>query len=412
MLDQNIRFFSGRWQFVYGILVVVALVVPLPAFSQAAVAGRRQTIKVKVIDHEIVMPGYVNNSPKMNVVLDTGSSVSILMPERAAKLKLRSLTTASAGGLGKGQNETVHLISGVTLAWGIAERLSLRGQTIATLPIGYISQETGYPVSAIFGSSLFQSFRVQVNYEDSEVTFSSGDLPARSGTAVPIKLYDGVPYAEAAFETASGNKVPALFLIDSGTAGDLILNKNFLDAHPSIAKGHALVPIPATTAVGGAILMRALRITGLDLGPFHLAGPVAAVPDKALGALASHGIAGFIGAGILSRFTVDWNYRGHTMSLTPNRLYGAPFKADTSGLRLVAEGPSWRKIRVEAVAAASPAAVAGIRTGDIVEKINGAVPPPLYELTKLLSHAGTLVTVTVIRSGKQKTTTIHLRQLV
>jgi hypothetical protein len=217
---------------------------------------------------------------------------------------------------------------------------------------------------------------------------------------------------EAVLETASGEKVPARFLLDSGTTGDLILNKNFLNEHPSIVTGHPWVPVPTVTAVGGAIAIKKLRISGLDLGPFHLTGPVAAVPDEVLGVLGNHGIAGFIGAGILSRFTIDWNYRALTMTLTPNRLYGAPFEADCSGLRLVAEKPDWKTLRVEAVTPGGPAAVAGVQARDILQKVNGAAPPPLYELEKLLAHPGSPVVITILRSGKQRTMTIHLRQLV
>jgi predicted aspartyl protease len=338
--------------------------------------------------------------------------VNVLMPDRAAELKLNPATTEKEAGLGKGQGETAHRFSGVSLSWGIDKTLSLDGQVIASLPIDYVSQETGHQVSGIFGSSLFQNFRVRVNYEDSEVTFTSGDTPVITGTAIPIKFYGGTPFVEAEFKTASGEKVPALFLVDSGTTGELILNKNFLDAHPSIAMGHPFVSVPAVTAVGGAIAMKALRISGLDLGPFHLAGPVAAVPDEVLGVLGDHGIAGFIGAGILSRFTVDWNYRGLTMTLTPNRLWGAPFEADASGLRLAAEKPTWKTIWVEAVTPGGPAAVAGIQAGDILQKVNGEVPPPLYELEKLLSHPGSSVVITILRSGKQRTMPIHLRRLV
>lgn len=170
--------------------------------------------------------------------------------------------------------------------------------------------------------------------------------------------------------------------------------------------------IPPVAAVGGVIDMEALRITGLDLGPFHLTAPVAAVPRNAVGALANPDVAGFIGAGILSRFTVDWDYERKTMTLTPNHRYGEPFKADASGLRLVAEKADWKTIRVAAVSPGGPAAEAGLEAGDVLQSIDGKAPPPLYELTKLLAHPGASVSVTILRSGKQSTMTIQLRRLV
>jgi predicted metalloprotease with PDZ domain len=158
--------------------------------------------------------------------------------------------------------------------------------------------------------------------------------------------------------------------------------------------------------------MKALRITGLDLGPFHLTGPVAAIPSSTVGALANPDVAGFIGAGILSRFTVDWDYEHKTMTLTPNHRYGEPFEADASGLRLVADEPDWKTIRVAAVSPGGPAAEAGLEAGDVLRSVNGKAPPLLYELRKLLEHPGSSVRVTILRSGKQNTMTIQLRRLV
>jgi hypothetical protein len=76
---------------------------------------------------------------------------------------------------------------------------------------------------------------------------------------------------------------------------------------------------PTSRCLGGVIELDALRITGLDLGPFHLTAPVAAIPRTVLGVLANPNIAGFIGAGILSRFTVDWDYEGK-ITITISRL--------------------------------------------------------------------------------------------
>jgi predicted metalloprotease with PDZ domain len=164
--------------------------------------------------------------------------------------------------------------------------------------------------------------------------------------------------------------------------------------------------------VGGSIQLELLRITSLDLGPFHLAAPVAAVPNSVLGALADNDIAGFIGAGILSRFTVDWDYAHKTMALTPNHHYGEPFEADASGLRLIAEGPDWKTIQVAAISPGGPAAEAGLKAGDVLNSVDGKVPPPLFELKKLLTHPGSSISLTIVRSGKQSTMTIHLRRLV
>jgi len=259
---------------------------------------------------------------------------------------------------------------------------------------------------------LFQHFQIRVDYENSEVTFARGIALPAAGTSIPLTINSGVPFVTAALETASGEKVPALFVLDSGTAGALLLSRKFLEAHPAIAAGHAYVDVPSVKAVGGTIDVQLLRITGLDLGPLHLSAPIATVPRDTAGVLAIPGVAGFIGAGTLSRFTVDWDYQHKTMNLTPNHRYAEPFDGDASGLRLVAEGPDWKTIKVAAVTPGSPAAEAGLEPGDVLQTIDGKAPPPLYEVTKLLTHPGSVVEITVLHSGKQKAMTLHLRRLV
>lgn len=393
--------------------LVTFLLSPYALFAQPTPSHQSNTIKVKVVDNLIVMPGYVNGSGRLNVVLDTGTggSLNILSPDCASKLNLISTGAVKAAGIGEGQDETLHLLSNEQLSWGTDKQLSLDNQHIAELPIAYISRQTGYPVDGIFGSSLFAHFDIRVDYERGLVTFGPESTSPATGTPIPIKLYGMTPFVQATIETVEGKAVSALFLVDSGTTAPLVLSSKFLDAHPSIAQGHDYHDVPPITAVGGVIDMKLLRITGLDLGPFHLTAPVASVPREAVGVLANPAIAGFIGAGILSRFIVDWNYGHMTMTLTPNHRYGAPFETDASGLRLVAEKPDWKKIFVAAVSPGTPAAKAGVEAGDILIEVNGKRPPPLYRLQKLLDHPGNSVSVTVLRSGKTQRMMIHLRRL-
>lgn len=393
--------------------LVLAATFGLGANLSSAQAGEQpRPFKVEIVSNLVFMPGYVNGSGRLNTILDTGASDNILDPEIAQKLGLKPASTVRAEGIGKGEDETQHVILGVELAWGPAKEFGLKGQKIDTLPISYISSQTGHPVDSLFGGSLFQNFNVRVDYEQQEVTFTHAKLASPKGTVIPVQLNGGVPFVEATFETSKGERITGLFLIDSGTTGSLILNKNFLDAHPGIAAGHEYVKSPSVVAVGGAINLQLLRLTALDLGSFHFYAPVAAVPQHPAGALANTGVAGFIGGGILNRFTVDWDYTAKTMTLSPNRSYDGPFESDASGMKVIADGADWKTLRIIAVLAKGPAAEAGIQPGDVVDTVDGKPPPPLYELTKRLSHPGDAVTLGVLRNGKQLNFKFHLRRLV
>lgn len=369
-------------------------------------------VEVAVVANLIVMPGYVNDSEKLNAILDSGASTNILDPQLRSELKIPSVGSVAAAGIGKGEDETLNQFDGVNLSWGPHRILRLKEQHLATLPINYISAQTGYPIDAIFGSSLFQRFRIRVNYKRGEVIFGSALVTEDAKATVPILIDHGVPFMKATLETSSGGKVPALFLVDSGTTGPMILSRHFLDTHPELGAGHVYVDEPSVTAVGGPIDLQLLRISGIEIGPFRLASPIAAVPRTAVGALANPEIAGFIGGGVLSRFTVDWDYQDKTLGLTPNHEFDQPFEGDASGMRMVADAPGWKLIRVAAIMPDSPAAEAGFQIGDTLATLDSKPVPRLYEITKLFAEPGHVHELGVIRSGRQVKLTIHLRRLV
>src|ERR1700733_6509710 len=132
----------------------------LPSYlmpSQVSPGPTGETVKVEVISNLIVMPGYVNDSAKLDVVLDTGASDNILMPDRASELKLNSTATGQVAGIGSGQDETMRVSSGVRLAWGYDKRLRLDDQKIAALPIDYISNRQAIRWMASSGAACFST---------------------------------------------------------------------------------------------------------------------------------------------------------------------------------------------------------------------------------------------------------------
>ena len=107
--------------------------------------------------------------------------------------------------------------------------------------------------------------------------------------------------------------------------------------------------------------------------PLTLAGttftnvPVS-VSDTRVGAFASRSIAGNLGAGILSRFRITFDYRAHTLTFLPNPNAGAPFGSDRTGLSLTQDDE--REITVLGVMAGSPAEKAGVLAGEAIVGVN------------------------------------------
>ena len=65
------------------------------------------TIPIAVPDNLVYMQGRVNDSRSLSVVLDTGSSVSIVTPAIAQQIGLHASGSAEAAGMGHGSSQTL-----------------------------------------------------------------------------------------------------------------------------------------------------------------------------------------------------------------------------------------------------------------------------------------------------------------
>ncbi len=371
------------------------------------------TIPVDIVSNLPIMTGRVNGSQLLNVILDTGAALTVVSPEVAVRAGLKSDTSVAASGFGQGSDQTLRLVNSAALTWGPKNAgMRLSNERIAILPIDYIGAQIGHPVDALFGSNVFQHFRVTLDYARQKVSFAKFGEPCKpDAMAIPINTAGNVPTVEAAIAGSDGSLVTAKFVVDIGTTGAAIISKRFLDQHPGLLAGHALVVAPPFSAVGGDISSKLVRLSALRIGEFDLHGPVAVVPDQPTGVLASPGIAGLLGGEILNRFTVTWDYRSQRMWLIPNSRLNAPFEADASGLHLVAKGNALARIYVDAIVPGSPAALAGVRAGDRIVSINNR-PRPLWEMMRALTGAGSTVTLSIERNGTLLRLPVALKKLV
>jgi predicted aspartyl protease len=357
---------------------------------------------VNIVANLPFMPAQVNTSKRLSVVLDSGAALSVVSPEVADQLDLQSSTSIEAAGMGKGASETLRLLHGATLIWGKKpDQLKLKDQTIASLPIDYIGAQTGQRADGIFGSNLFQNYRISIDYAANEVVFAPSGVPWHApGPGIPIEVSGNVPVVEAELAAPDGSVVKAKFIVDIGTTGALILSKRFLDLHPELTAGLSWAAAPSVTAVGGTIDLKLVRLHSVRIGAFTLDGPIAAVPNEAKGLTADPKIAGTIGGDILHRFTATWDYGARKMWLVPNSRLHEVFRADASGMHLVAKGPNLRQIFIDSVLPGSAADRAGVHIGDRLEAVDGR-RSTLWNAVERLMHAGSSVALSLVRNGER-----------
>jgi predicted metalloprotease with PDZ domain len=125
----------------------------------------------------------------------------------------------------------------------------------------------------------------------------------------------------------------------------------------------------AAGGVGGTVPYKLYRGHELQLAGAVIHAPVVEISDTGSGAFASRSIAGNIGAEILDRFRLVFDYRARTITFTPNARLNEPLQSDRTGLSLTQN--SQDAFTVLATVPGSPADEAGLKAGDAIIAIDG-----------------------------------------
>ena len=319
-------------------------------------------VPIVVRDAHVYFQGTLNDS-LVWLTLDTGALSHIVDDEFARALSL-PIT---------GQQRLFGAAGSTPSSLGRGLRIGLPGlhienQSFRTSPLEFMGGVPGLHVKAILGYDLFTRLVVEVDYRGREMRLSDPDRYRYRGTgaALPITLRENHPYVQAEVSLPGGSAVGE-FVIDTGGGNTLMLASDFAAAHglPNSlerkleGRGHG---------VGGTMRTVVGRLPGLRVGPFQVMDPVVMFST---GEIAAPGTAGNIGGRFLSRFRVIFDYRRMRMILEPTPGLTVPEEIDMSGLALSAVGPALDSVRVDRVRPESPGDSAGVKPGDVLDRIDG-----------------------------------------
>jgi hypothetical protein len=326
------------------------------------VSGSRSTTDFQLTARargHIVVPATAHGQP-VNLIFDTGGA-NYLTPLSAGRLGLTTAGGVNIGGVGE-----------TSVAGGFArlDRLTigtaeLRDQAVIVGPLPYPATHprAKLDVAGLTGYEFLSEFRTILDYEHQRITFEPFDRPpVQRGVTIPFFSDGHSIYVNASIEGVAG-----LFRLDTGDAGTITIFGNF-------AQRHALYHEVGRSrleggGVGGTVASRELEGRSFILAGARFSQFPLSVAGTKSGAFFSRSLAGNLGAGILSRFTITFDYRARTLTFSPNAKLGQPFDHDLVGLSVSQQGPE--AIEVLSVAEGSPAATAGAVAGDAIIAIEG-----------------------------------------
>jgi len=349
------------------------------------------------------------NGRLSRVFLDSGASGIALSQQVATQLGLKTAGFLEARGYGGSTDLRPILIDHLEVPGAV--QLTHVAAIAIDLPESLNSYFTK-PLAGFVGYDLLAHFVVRIDFLHKRMTFIAANTfhpVSADGVALPIELDSDVPSVEARLDALPS----ARFLIDTGDEAALRLYSPFV-AQYGLAKRYPRGEVTIGGGIGGVSRSRVTRI-----GSFSLAGvtfyslPTDFSLDPKGGASLVN--AGSLGARLLSRFTVTFDYPHSRVFFAATPATHAAFLSRTTGVTLIAtkDPQGHLHVIVGAIDANSPANQTGLNTFDEVLAIDGKRVSSigLIGARRLLASSSNRLTDTLLVQstiGKPRTVTISV----
>ena len=380
---------------------------PRPPAPDFGLAGGKTstTIPFQLINNHIYVDVKLNGKGPYRVLCDTGGE-NIVTPTLAGELGLKPQGALEGRGVGE-KSEDVGLVKIGTLEVGEA---TLSNQLFAVFPMESFAVVEGIPENGLIGFEVFRRFVVQVDYEHGMLTLTipSAFSYRGQGTVVPFEFNGHTPQVDGEIDGMAGK-----FDIDTGSRSSLDLLRGFVEKHDLVNHYDARVEAVTGWGVGGAARSLVTRARLLKLGSVEIASPVTELSVEKKGAFSSEYVAGNVGAGVLKRFNITFDYPGQKLIFEANANFRKPDAYDRSGMWLNRAGEVFEVVDVTPGGAA---ALAGVKVGDRIQAIDGraaaqlSLPGVRHQFSS--DPAGTKLSLTVQSGAQVRELELVLKDLV
>jgi hypothetical protein len=293
--------------------------------SAAKISERSSAaIPFQLANSLIYIQASLNGSRPLWMMLDTGSSVTVFDESVSMMLGIPLAGEGKAYGPGQGSSEKLSYSKHATLRFAGAE---LGDQTVATLPLGWFSCEVGRGTDGFLGSNVFRNYVVEIDYSNQVLRLHdpAGYSYSGSGQRLPLHfVWNDIPTVRAEVVTRDGMAIEGTFLVDSGATTAIWLTRAFSDAHPEFLSAQETIEEPSVIAVGGEVNARLGHVSAIRLGGFVVPMPLTQFSQNTSGIFATSDLAGTIGAQMLRRFRVIFDYPHGEMILEPYEHFDEP----------------------------------------------------------------------------------------
>ncbi|WP_240773404.1 aspartyl protease family protein [Pontibacter sp. SGAir0037] len=335
----------------------------------------RKSVKIpfKLVHNLIIIPVRINDSQPLNFILDTGvKNMLITKLHYNDSLQLKNPKKISIQGLGAGEAlEAMH---------STGNRLYLKGisgenQIVFVLlqDVLDLSMRMGMPIHGLIGYDIFKNFIVKVNYSSRVLTLYKPDAQVKlkkKSEVYPLEIDGNKAYLYAHVKQFNGDTLKVKLIVDTGASNTISL---YLPSHERLELPPKVLEAYLGRGLSGDITGKIGRINSISFGRHNLENLPVAYPneDDIRLALNISNRNGHLGADILKRFTVIFDYPHKRIVFEPNNKYKSPFNYNLAGFEVSTPLPGINIYYISHVVAESPASKLGIKVGDQLLSIDG-----------------------------------------
>ncbi|MDQ7947222.1 MAG: aspartyl protease family protein [Pedobacter sp.] len=366
------------------------------------------------IKNLIVIPVYINNKGPFNFILDTGVGPMVITnPKLIDSIGLTGLRQVKIAGFGGGDEMFANVARTSVTSIGEA---SVKDLMIFVLKedVFNLSSYVGKEIAGLVGHDFFKDFIVKVNYPTQRITFSSpGKNDKIRGEKIPFELINNKPYISARIQTEALGKIGVKLIVDCGASHALSLETyNDKVFQPSAVNIQGNLGIGLSGPINGHIG----RTPTLGLGNFTFKNVLTNFPTyNEIAKTNFKERNGNLGADILKRFHVTFDYQHKVMYLQKNEFFKRPFEHDMSGMELYMSGAPDHYCLLGRIEPDSPAEKADFHLNDQIISINlRAIEDfSLDEVSALFkSGDGRVLIIEILRDKKILVKLLKLRKRV
>lgn len=381
---------------------------------------KKSRIPFRLVNNLPIIEVDINGTP-LSFILDTGVKSTILFSlEAADSIQLRNTSPVLLQGLGPGG--TVNALKSLNNKVKVKDAVDWNHPLYIIFDSSLnFSPRMGIPIHGILGNDFFQNFIVKINYTSKVITVYDPKKYSLKACAkcedLPLNFVGSKPYISLKVISEEKQEDVKL-LVDSGSSDVIWLfdHDYFISESPKNYFKDFL-----GLGLSGNIFGKRARIPELMVGNYHLKEVNTSFPeeDAIMKARYYEDRDGSVGGGLLSRFTVTFDYGNKLIRFKKNSKFNDPFNYNMSGITLEHDGMELVKEKRRApvfsdranqndnftrssisittevhfslvpkyvvadVREGSPAALAGIEKDDEIISINGK-PSYEYELYQLI----------------------------